>query len=387
MSFKSKFTSGYVGKKDSMRDKAQRLMRKELGPVREYPDSSRARSLEKIRPYKRGGRIPTDMHYPTKIKAKSPKGLADVSGLQGSKSGGKRYARGGHVRDYDEAYTHPGKSSFNPKKGYAEGGRYAHGGKAKKKRYAVGGEVEGMGISPFEQSQIDTYNSYQRSGAKPAQVQGDPMIRQRPPIPEEYAANMPGRTRGGPDEPMEGEAPAEAPAAPGLGYRAAPQQDRRMGLAGRARLGAEQFGRMAQHYADKAGRAFGPVATKYMPQISNAVRGAARQYAPRAQEYLGRVNPTLGKAFGSARKFLGFKNGGQVDMKRCSNGGNVYEREMMGEHHGKRNVNYEGQMKGEHQSRARQNFAAGGVGKMRHGQANKAGKQIKGRHFGAKKGR
>lgn len=69
-----------------------------------------------------------------------------------------------------------------------------------------------------------------------------------------------------------------------------------------------------------------------------------------------------------------YSHGGH-EMKVYANGGSVYEREMNGvkSHRGN---NYESDMRGEHPRHMRAKLAAGGVAKMRHGEANSSGKPI-----------
>lgn len=72
-----------------------------------------------------------------------------------------------------------------------------------------------------------------------------------------------------------------------------------------------------------------------------------------------------------------YKKGGHAMMKK-SNGGTIYEREMEGEkpHTNFNHFNYEGQMRGEHPTQRAQ-YAAGGVAKMRHCEADSMGKPMK----------
>lgn len=80
-----------------------------------------------------------------------------------------------------------------------------------------------------------------------------------------------------------------------------------------------------------------------------------------------------------------FKKGGNVKHKKAA-GGTVYEREMVGEKPTTKrpNINYEADMRGERPVKkakkalggAVSKLAIGGVGKIRHKEATKAGKQI-----------
>jgi len=150
------------------------------------------------------------------------------------------------------------------------------------------------------------------------------------------------------------------------------------------------------------GRAYNAI-REYAPRAQgmfNRARGfydTAKQYAPRAQEFISKFSPEYGEKFGRVRSMLGLKRGGKAhhrghDRHHYEEGGSVYEHEMLGEHpsHHRPHINYEREMRGEREiSRPRQyrthnpgaideshphHYAMGGVGKIRHKQADKYGR-------------
>lgn len=82
---KTKFESGYHGKKDMMRDSAKKLLKGDTDqPVTgSYPSASAPQFL-KMRPYKKGGSVKgSELHIPSEIKPKKQK-----LGLQYNKKDG-----------------------------------------------------------------------------------------------------------------------------------------------------------------------------------------------------------------------------------------------------------------------------------------------------------
>jgi hypothetical protein len=97
----------------------------------------------------------------------------------------------------------------------------------------------------------------------------------------------------------------------------------------------------------------------------------AKKYAPQVEDTVRMISPERADQIKGWRERLGLKKGGRAK-------GNVYEREMVGEHpsHKKHHFNYQAEMKGEHPSK-RKHFAIGGSGKIRHQEMTKGGKPIR----------
>jgi hypothetical protein len=178
----------------------------------------------------------------------------------------------------------------------------------------------------------------------------------------------------------------------------------------------DQYFKPIANYAPRrlmplVGRAYN-VAREFGPRVKRAYEraqglyGKAKEYAPMAEKAISALSPSMGESFGRLRSMVGLKKGGKAHGKHhYARGGTVYEHHMVGEHpsHRRPHINYEAEMRGEHcvsgpknrrvhhrgvdDESHHQNFAMGGVGKIRHMQADKHGKPLHRRMHRVAKGK
>jgi len=154
-----------------------------------------------------------------------------------------------------------------------------------------------------------------------------------------------------------------------------------MGFRDRMRLGANQAAGSARYLAGRAGQQLSSGARSaydFARRMAPQAQQLARTYAPQAQQALNRLGQSGAELFGRARRSLGFKKGGQVGM--------AYREERDYDHmrgREERMPRERAPVKGRKAKaikpkgmKVRKKFAAGGVGKIRHHQADKYGNPI-----------
>lgn len=418
------FRSGYHGE-DSMRDKAERMFREEDREMgREVPGSYSARSREKTRFYAKGGHVEGreerhrmeksqhDMKIPR--TAKTPKlNVENMEEVERMRRGGKThhrhraeggkmaeggaYAHGGRVRHkadggmMQNAYqNNMANNSLNSMASNAMGSAaMKRGGHARKKHhYADGGLVNGMPQEMLAKAMMEA-----------AKAQGPMTNVNRFAVMPQQAMKRGGKVR----HRAEGGKMADGGLADAIRADAARRQ-------ADAAKGIPQIGvynpRMPQQAMKKGGKAHRRADGGAMAEGGQSAMRKGGRTHHRADG--GRMADGGKMATGGSEAM---KRGGHSKKhhhkKDCyAHGGAVsnhygrYEADMMGEHHGARNHyrDYTADMMGEHGCHepsmhshigrskgtpfAEGGYAMGGVGKYRHGEATKSGKQIG--HKGAK---
>jgi hypothetical protein len=213
-------------------------------------------------------------------------------------------------------------------------------------------------------------------------------------VPGGQPAQTPAGGRRSPDEVQEGPVPdwlqaqrdAEAKKAAAnaggqggggnLGYNYMPQNDRPMGFRDRMRLGANQAAGSARYLAGRAGQQLSSGARSaydFARRMAPQAQRLANTYAPQAQQALNRLGQSGAELFGRARRSLGFKKGGQVGMayreERDYDHMRGREERMPVRSRKAKAIKPKGM-------KVRKKFAAGGVGKIRHHQADKHGNPL-----------
>lgn len=344
------YKSGFAGD-DHMRNKAEREFRSEMnGLDMHVPESTTSRSRMKMRMYKKGGHVhglnhgQSDLHIPRRVTGKA-QGQKLFSKVEHKAAGGElgRMA----TRDF--------------KAGERAVGLKKHGGRVRKDMGGLLGDVGNMAQNGFNNAK-NAFNT-----AKPGITAGLNAA-----SPYVNAAS-----------PMLGLGLSGARAATGLkrGGKAKYAHGGKVhGQNDEPRLLKGEPMRKGFHSADGLKRG-GHAHRKHKMDGGTLMDMARNAVSPLQSRMMGTginapgARPLLPTSMGQQR---GFKHGGKAQHK--SEGG-----PMRGEHPSHHLVknNYESDMRGEKAVRKAKGgacYAAGGVGKMRHGEATKRGQQVGTRH-------